>query len=484
MKNFYLLSYFLMLPYFSLSLYAQGSDVYGKGIRISLNEDGSKYIRFITWHQVWTRFLSHNPGTNVNGQSRTDDFDIGVRRSRFLWYTQITPDFLILTHIGINNQTFVNGGGSGTSGTGGYGVGKKPQIFLHDLWTEYSVIKDKLALGTGLHYWNGVSRLANASTLNFLALDAPIFNWALIEESDQFARQFGIYAKGKLGKLDYRIAVNKPFATPLAIGNNVGDAALQANPNRAYSFNNNEWASSGYLVYDFFEKESNVLPFMVGTYLGTKKVFNIGFGWHYHPQATRSFSTTTNEFKNHDMFLWGIDSFLDLPLDKDKGTAITAYLGYMRHDFGKNYVRAIGIMNEGVPAQVGALAQGAGNADWRIGTGEYLYGEAGYLLPKNLLKKGKLQPFASATYKKLEFLAEPSFNYAIGINYHLEGHHAKISLKYQTRSLYSNNDLNKAPNNFNLDPNNLDKLRLNNRPDVANGKNTAGELILQTMIYL
>jgi hypothetical protein len=34
-----------------------------------------------------------------------------------------------------------------------------------------------------------------ASTLNFLTIDAPIFNWPLIENSDQFARQMGLFAK-------------------------------------------------------------------------------------------------------------------------------------------------------------------------------------------------------------------------------------------------------------------------------------------------
>ena len=55
--------------------------------------------------------------------------------------------------------------------------------------------------------------MTSASTLNFLAVDAPIFNWLLIENSDQFARLFGIYAKGKLGKLEYRLNYSKPFVT-------------------------------------------------------------------------------------------------------------------------------------------------------------------------------------------------------------------------------------------------------------------------------
>jgi hypothetical protein len=50
---------------------------------------------------------------------------------------------MILTHFGINNQTFTNGG-AGTSGTGGYGAGKKPGLFFHDAWNEYVVLPEKI----------------------------------------------------------------------------------------------------------------------------------------------------------------------------------------------------------------------------------------------------------------------------------------------------------------------------------------------------
>jgi hypothetical protein len=49
-------------------------------------------------------------------------------------------------------------------------------------------------MGGGLHYYMGLSR-AMASTLNFLTIDAPIFNWPLIENSDQFARQMGLFER-------------------------------------------------------------------------------------------------------------------------------------------------------------------------------------------------------------------------------------------------------------------------------------------------
>jgi hypothetical protein len=494
---------FVLLLGVTSKVQAQGSETYGKGIRINLDTTGKRYIRFITWHQFWSRYTDNNPGTIVNGTSEAGTMDIGLRRSRFLWYTQISPKFLILMHIGINNQTFVNGGGSGTpgvapngtagaAGTGGYGIGKKPQLFIHDMWTEYQVAKDKLYIGTGLHYWNGISRLASASTLNFLALDAPIFNWPLIEETDQFARQFGIYAKGKLPigkkKLDYRIYVNKPFATPINIpagspANFTGDSVLVRNPNRAISSNNNNASVGGYFSFEIFESESNVLPFFVGSYLGTKKVFNIGAGFHYHANATRSFTAGAGGgYKNHNMTIFGIDAFLDLPLNKEKGTAFTGYALYQNMNFGQNYIRAIGIMNEGQAPGVGTLAQGGGNTDWRMGTGGIFYAEAGYLLPKRIGGKiGRFQPFGTLTYRNFEFLKDASINYALGFNWLIDGHHAKISFKYQNRALYSSSNV-ATPSSFNLVTG--DKLQLNANPNIAGGAKNASEFIIQTQIYL
>ena len=177
-----------------------------KPLTLKLNDTGSKYVRFIMWHQVWATATQNNPGTVnsrgevIDGSGEKSEWsgDVAMRRSRFLAYAQISPRAMILTHWGINNQSFINGATApnGSNGTGtASNQGKKPQLFLHDAWTEFEIKKDKLYLGAGLHYWNGISRLTSNSTLNFMTLDAPIFNWPTIEATDQFARQFGIYAK-------------------------------------------------------------------------------------------------------------------------------------------------------------------------------------------------------------------------------------------------------------------------------------------------
>src|SRR5688500_4577180 len=122
----------LMLCCISGGAFAQGSTLYGSGMKVPLNEDGSKYIRFITWHQVWVRYNENNTGSIRNREPRDHTFDVGLRRSRFLLYSQISPRFVIVTHFGINNQNAVSGGVSAADG-------KKPQLFMHDAYTEYKV---------------------------------------------------------------------------------------------------------------------------------------------------------------------------------------------------------------------------------------------------------------------------------------------------------------------------------------------------------
>lgn len=419
---------------------AQGSSEYGSGLKFNLNQDGTKFMRVIMWNQLWIRSTQMNPGTAVNGQAATSATDIGARRMRVLAYAQITPRYLILMHFGINNQTFLNGGAAGTTGTGGYGAGKKPGLFFHDVWNEYAVVPTKnistgkankatLSIGAGLHYWHGISRMTSASTLNFLAVDAPIFNWPLIENSDQFARLFGVYAKGKIGKFEYRMNWNKPFATNLAPTEGV---AVDNNGTSRMSY-------GGYFEYQFLDQEANVLPFKVGTYVGTKRVFNIGAGFYHQPEGTQSLKSGVAT--KHDISLFAVDMFADLPIgDKKKNMAVTAYSTFYSNNFGPNYLRNVSIMNIGTldakSTDTKALA-GPGNLQPMIGTGSIWYTQAGLLLPKGEGGKARVQPFAAYTYKNFEALGKASSNFDVGCNFYLDGHHAKITPQYSTRPIYT-----------------------------------------------
>lgn len=433
-----------------------------KPLTIKLNDDGSKYVRFIMWHQLWLTATQNNPGTlDVNGNlidgtgSKSGwSTDIAIRRSRFLAYAQISPRFLILTHWGINNQSFINGASapSGTNTTVSNG-GKKPQLFIHDAWTEYEILKNKLYIGAGLHYWNGVSRLSSQSTLNFMTIDAPIFNWNNIEATDQFARQFGVYAKGQLDRLDYRVALNRPFV------NGVAPSAIAKNGVAANVLNEN-YAFQGYFNWMFWDKESNKLPFFVGSYLGAKKVFNVGVGFYNHTNASL-YKTTTGDSTYSNQTAIGADVFVDMPLNKAKGTALNFLATYYNFNYGKNYIRNLGILNEHttLPATTTSWA-GGGNSQPTIGTGSIIYLQAGYLLPK-LSNGTAFMPYATATYKKFERLADPSTQFGLGINYLLSGHNAKVSLEYQTRPIY----------------------KINSSGDIVKD-GSKGQIILQTHIFL
>lgn len=480
------------------SALAQGSSEYKSGIKIPLDEKGTKYIRFITWNQMWARSVQNNPGTasieDPTKEQKTSS-DIGIRRARALWIAQISPRYLVLTHIGINNQTFNSGGGIGATGVGGYGTAKKPQIFFHDFWNEYRVLKqdgevdnngtktkfekNTLFIGAGLHYWNGVSRMASASTLNFLAVDAPVWNWYNIEFSDQFARQFGVYAKGKIAKhLDYRFHINKPFIVDQTTGA-TATVKQKANLGNAAFAPTDKFAYGGYVNWQFWDQEANVLPFFVGTYAGTKKVFNIGAGFYHHKNALATYDSLAtgydaNKLKETRLSqnVFGVDVFLDRPLGEGgKNGAITLYALYQNSNFGKNFWRNVGIMNVNpnsvyksvtsknyawVNQSTGdsltktqynekAVIEGYGNNRVLLGTGSQLLAEVGYLLPKNALgeKFGnvcRVQPFFVYSTKNLERFKDGAGSYIDGgCNFFLDGHHAKITLEYSTRSIHNLN---------------------------------------------
>jgi hypothetical protein len=414
-----------------------------KPLTLKLNDDGSKFVRFIMWHQVWATATQNNPGTtDIKGQkidgtdgTKAWSTDLAMRRSRVLMYAQISPRAMILTHWGINNQSFINGGanaGANLTSAGASNAGKRPQLYIHDAWTEFEVVKNKLSLGAGLHYWNGISRLSSNSTLNFMTLDAPIFNWSNIETTDQFARQFGIYAKGQLGRLDYRMAINKPFAfgaTAAAVAKN-GIAANTLNEN---------WANTGYVNYMFWDKENNKLPFYVGSYLGAKKILNLGAGWYSHKGALLTKTATDSTYNNQTCL--GADIFMELPLNKAKGTMFHFLGTFYNYDFGPNFLRNIGILNQHAAVAAPATGRtadsfsGGGNLQPTIGTGQIMYVQLGYLLPK--FKNGtSAMAYATVTNKNFERLADPSTQMGLGLNYYLTSHHAKITVEYQTRPVY------------------------------------------------
>ncbi|MET4073123.1 hypothetical protein [Hymenobacter sp. UYCo722] len=436
---------------------------YGGGMKINISPDGSKYLRFLLWTQVYARYTENNTGTlRAPSQPKESQVDFGIRRSRMVLIAQLNPRFLIYTHLGINNQNSVSGGVAPTVD------GKKPQFFIHEAVTEYKVNK-YLSLGGGLHYYNGISRLTNASTTSILPMDLPLTNFPTIETTDQFARWLGIYAKGRVGKFDYRVAMDDAFltnlaSTPLSLG--VTTPATTTTPavstgTGVANFNpqNTSHVYQGYFSYNFLEPEANLLPYTQGTYLGTKRVFSIGSGFLYSKDAMYSraagsavnitSAVTADPFANvgtnkHDMVMLGFDAFYDAPIDTASSTALTLYGVYYNFNMGPNFVRFVGAENPGY-----GTAPLRGNAVPLSGTGGVFYGQVGLLLPKKLLgPKARLQPYVAyqhANYEGLKTTSGDTRGVNImdaGVNLLLDGHNAKVTLNYRPRPDFTNvNDI-------------------------------------------
>ena len=242
------------------SVMGQGSPDYSGGFKVKLNESGSKYFRTISWAQVQARYQD-NDAVNSFGNEESN-LDFSLRRARILTFAQITDRFLILTHFGLNSLNANNMHPVGKSNSA--------QLFFHGMWAQWSV-GSKHAVGAGLHYWNGISRLNNQSTLNIMTLDNNRQSWATIGLSDQFARHMGLYGKGSFGKLQYRIAINEAITNGLNV-NGVPMPDVATYNGRAILGGKKAGKNfSGYFDFNFLDQESNFLPYKVGFLLGRQE---------------------------------------------------------------------------------------------------------------------------------------------------------------------------------------------------------------------
>ncbi|WP_306350161.1 hypothetical protein [Flavobacterium sp. '19STA2R22 D10 B1'] len=368
-----------------LKSFSQGSPDYGSGMKFNLDPEGKKYMRVIAWAQAWGQY-------NDNVPDNTSATSMSLRRARILTYAQINDKFLILTHFGLNSLDANN-----MSPTG---KGESAQLFFHDVWVQYNLNKNH-ALGSGLHYWNGISRLNNASTLNFLTIDNNRQSWATLGLSDQFARHIGFYAKGAFDKFQYRISVNEAVTNGLDLREASTDYAVYGG-RRLRGSKDAGKTYGGYFEYNIFDIESNFIPYKVGTYLGTKKVFNIGAGFFLHPKGSAILDGT--ELKGDDVSIFAVDAFYDAPLGENKG-AITAYLTYQNNNYGKNYLYNV------------------------YGTGSMIYGHAGYVLPTQ--KTTKIQPYLSYASNSYDAVEDNRNIFGIGGNVYFSGHNSKLTLEYK-----------------------------------------------------
>jgi hypothetical protein len=385
--------------------------------------------------------------------------DLGLRRSHLKFYASLKNKVFVYTELGYDGLT--------------YRSEPNPTIKLYNAETEYFFIKDKLHVGFGLNSWNGVSRYNNSQFCELLTVDNPGFTLPVNGTFSREGRQIGVYIKGTLNKLNYRISVVKPFEAGI-------DSITEAG---TFERINENFAFKGYFFWQFFDKENSLFPELTMNNLGRSKLLNVGAGFYYHPEAMliqdeKDLSTIDPyivewlisqgqidllpnfvefpPYKISDVFLAAVDVFLDMPL-KNKG-AVTSYLGYNYYFLGTNYLHSTGTMNVSKMAVNIALPQGVGNSEWGIGTGHIIRGELGYLFPGEILKS-KIQPYAAFTWKNFEALDQTSLQFDAGVNWLTNAHHLKWTLQYSNRPVYH---------------------KANSKNVISSYK---GQCILQTQIY-
>lgn len=368
--------------------YSQGSPDYNGGFKIKFDSTGKKHLRIISWAQVQANYDEFT----APNQSQ---LSFNLRRARVLTYAQITDKFLILTHFGLNSLNANNMSPVGT--------GANSQLFFHDFWAQYSVAKNH-TIGAGLHYFNGISRLNNQSTLNMMTLDNNRQSWSTIGLSDQFARHLGVFGKGKFGKLQYRVAINDAMTTGLDTRTPDTTGTAVFGGKRLLGSKTAGFAYAGYFEYNFLDQESNFLPFKVGSYLGAKRVFNIGAGFHVHPNGAVS-SDTSGALNGEDVALFAVDAFYEAPLGSNNA-AITAYATFQVNNYGTDYLFSA------------------------YGTGNMIYGHVGYVLP-GAKDKTRFQPYVSYGTHSYDASADSRNTLGVGVNAYMSGHHSKLTLEYQ-----------------------------------------------------
>jgi hypothetical protein len=409
----------VLVMLFSVCMLAEAQ---AQELKYKLDTEGTKYVKFNFLNQTWLRWNESNPGTTVNGKPADNTVDLGLRRTRFVLQGQVTDHMYFYMQFGMNNFNFL----SQNAGN------RKLQAFFHDALGEYKVFKknDALKIGGGLTIATGLSRFTQPSVSTIMTTDVPVFLQTTVDQTDEFARKLSVYARGQLGKFDYRLVVSDPFPvqtngqTPPAIG-----------PNANFTPYGHTKQYAGFFMYNFLDKEPHTTPYMTGTYLGDKKVLNLEAGIIYQKDATWR-NNVAGDTLFDDMMLWSVAVFADMPINNNK-YAISAYAGYFDTDYGFNYIRNNGQMNPANGNTDPAVFSGAGNSYPMFGTGQSVYAQFGFRLPNDLFgDKGTLLPYVSYRWAKYERIADAMHVWDGGVNWLISKHNAKLSLNYQLRPLF------------------------------------------------
>jgi len=410
-----------------------------EGLKIYLAADSSQWLKATVVMQAQLRNDWNNPGSTVFGYAEKQTMDAGLRRLRFQLYGQVTKRMFVYAQFGMNNFNYL--------------APRKQDAFFHDAVAEYKVWKKYLSIGAGLTTFGGPLRYSAPAVGSILMADAPIYQQTTADQNDQFGRKMGVYAKGQIGRFDYRVAVGKPFSMQTQVPT-VGSASATSfdttlSTNAKFAPTPPQLQYQAYFKWHFFDKEANDLPYNPGTYLGKKHMLTLGAGIQYQHNAMRYWDTvvvpaspTTQQISRnlvyHDLLIIGADLFYDTYLNKEKGNAVSIYAAYSYADYGQNYLRYNGVMNMTTSTtSTNINSKANGNAFPMMGSGHTEFLQVGYKFKNNLLgERGTLQPYIGIQVSQYQaFLYNHMLVADIGINWLVSGNN-KISLNYQSRPIF------------------------------------------------
>jgi hypothetical protein len=449
------LFFLLLLFNFQFVCYAQEEVNYPEKEKspnkINFKKEGTSNVRFVTLMQTWVRAAQLNPGSFYKEEIKSSVTDISVRRIVFTTIAQLSPNALVLLNLE----------GSSNSGDNAFQPGL--DVGVLDAYGEYKFNKH-FYVGAGLHQWTGLSRLNVDGVGSVLNLDQPLFQQATWNKLDRLGRVMGIYAKGDIGKFNYRLSVNEPFKTEASAftansgkgspsGNGLNSEAKNAQVNVAYhNPTTNSKLMQGYFEYAFWQTENHVSPYEINTYHGEKKLLNIGTGFFYRRNGM--FTPANIELKNTslpesssnpklvksgnetDLFCYAVDAILMYPFTK-KQDGITAYAAYYHFNLGNNYY-TVSAINNITTAGTGASAiNAAGTAFPTTGTGNAFYTKLGYITPNNWLGKLRVGLFGTYQHSKIEALKDAVQVYEAGVNCFINTNKIKLTTMYRSRPVYT-----------------------------------------------
>jgi hypothetical protein len=408
---FYIAAGLLLVP---ATVFAQKKEPPADPLTVYLNKEKTRYVKFGGYLQIWLRNTQLNPGSKINESQVGSVTDISLRRVRLKVVAMPVEKLLLVFQIGPTNV-------NNLSKTESY------MDFL-DGYADYK-INNYISVGGGRSTWTGLSRYATGYTKTLL-YETPLINLGGVNRTDNTQRKLSLFVKGQVGKLDYRFAYANPYNT------------TPASPIENVAVFNNKMIKpnySGYIKYQFLDKESNMMAQLPGAYLGQKKVLNIGAGFELQQDALWHKNSRDTVLDNIKQF--AVDLFYDTPVNAAKGTAFTFYSVYHHHDFGPNYTRILAIDNpaNGIEASKASF-NGSGNGYPVIGTGKSLTIQTGFLLPYfNQKKRGaQLLPAAGIQYSKFDRLNDPMVTYDAGVSLLLNGHASKFVFNAQSRPVFTN----------------------------------------------